>query len=286
MPLSGRPAGADRGDVGVRPSPVGVVGLIARMELPFSRTFGDALPALAAGNAAVDEARQQHAVQRVVGRLKCWRRPGPDWPRQVVAGSGTQLGPHLVDAADYVMFTGSSATGRTVAQRAGGRLIGSSMELGGKNAMIVLPDADPGGRSKVQNVVLFSNVGQLCISIERLFVHELIAQELTRRLVQRIGAMRLGTALDYSMDMGSLILVRSWTPSASRWTMRWPKGATVLTGGQASPDIGPYFFEPTLLSGVTEAMTSAPTRPSGRSSGVALPPPSKRYVGPTTATSD
>ena len=91
---------------------------------------------------------------------------------QVVTGSGSELGPPLIDGSDYVMFTGSTATGRTVAERAGRNLIGASMELGGKNAMIVLEDADLGRAVEGAERALYSNAGQLCISIERLFVHE------------------------------------------------------------------------------------------------------------------
>src|SRR5205085_7816184 len=91
---------------------------------------------------------------------------------QVVTGSGSELGPHIIDAANYMMFTGSTQTGRSVAERAGHNLIGASMELGGKNAMIVLADASIPRAVEGAERALFSNTGQLCISIERLFVHQ------------------------------------------------------------------------------------------------------------------
>ncbi len=234
--------------------PVGVVGLIAPWNYPFTLTFGDALPALAAGNAVVMKPDSSTPFTALWGAGVLDEAGLPTGLVQVVAGSGTQLGPHLVDGADYVMFTGSSATGRTVAQRAAGRLIGSSMELGGKNAMIVLPDADLERTVEGAERALFSNAGQLCISIERLFVHESIADELTRRLVQRIGGMRLGTELDYRVDMGSLISRSQLDTVREQVEDAVAKGAAVLAGGRPRPDIGPYFFEPTLLSGVTESM--------------------------------
>src|SRR3982750_267698 len=103
------------------------------------------------------------------------------------------------------MFTGSTATGGTVAEQAGRNLIGASMELGGKNAMVVLPDANLKRTVEGAERALFSNSGQLCISIERLFVHEWIADEFIAKLTERVRGMRLGAELDYGPDMGSLI---------------------------------------------------------------------------------
>ena len=174
---------------------------------------------------------------------------------QVVTGSGSELGPHLIDGSDYVMFTGSTATGRTVAEQAGRRLIGASMELGGKNAMIVLADADLARATEGAERALFSNAGQLCISIERLYVHESVADELTRRLAERVRAMRLGTELDYGPGMGSLISQAQLDTVRAHVDDAVGKGARVLAGGRARPDLGPYFFEPTVLEGAEEGMT-------------------------------
>src|SRR5205807_2320503 len=124
---------------------------------------------------------------------------------QVVTGSGSTLGPELIDRVDYVMFTGSTSVGRQVASQAAERLIPSSMELGGKNAMLVLSDASLARAVEGAERAMFSNAGQLCISIERCYVHESIADEFVRRLVERVGRMRLGAGLSYDYDMGSLI---------------------------------------------------------------------------------
>jgi succinate-semialdehyde dehydrogenase/glutarate-semialdehyde dehydrogenase len=235
--------------------PLGVVGLIAPWNYPFTLTLGDALPALAAGNAVVLKPDSQTPFTALWG-VDLLEQAG--FPRDlisVVAGSGSQLGPQIIDHADYMMFTGSSQTGRAVAQRAAGRLIGSSMELGGKNAMIVLPDADLGRTVEGAERAFFSNAGQLCISIERLLVHESIADEFTRRLVERANAIRLGTALDYTVGMGSLISQSQLDTVREHVDDAVAKGARVLTGGKHRPDIGPYFFEPTILSAVDETMT-------------------------------
>jgi succinate-semialdehyde dehydrogenase/glutarate-semialdehyde dehydrogenase len=153
------------------------------------------------------------------------------------------------------MFTGSTATGRTVAERAGHNLIGASMELGGKNAMIVLEDADLGRAVEGAERALFSNAGQLCISIERLFVHEAVADELTRRLTERIRAMKVSSVLDNSAAMGSLISRSQLETVTAHVDDAVAKGATVLAGGKARPDLGPYFYEPTLLEHTREGMT-------------------------------
>jgi succinate-semialdehyde dehydrogenase / glutarate-semialdehyde dehydrogenase len=174
---------------------------------------------------------------------------------QVVTGSGSELGPALIDGSDYVMFTGSTATGRTVAERAGRNLIGASMELGGKNALIVLEDADLGRAAEGAERALFSNAGQLCISIERLYVHEAIADEFTRRLTERVRAMKLSAALDYGASMGSLISRSQLDTVTAHVEDAVAKGATVLAGGKARPDLGPYFFEPTLLERARDGMT-------------------------------
>jgi succinate-semialdehyde dehydrogenase/glutarate-semialdehyde dehydrogenase len=153
------------------------------------------------------------------------------------------------------MFTGSTKTGRTVAEQAAGRLIGASMELGGKNAMIVLEDADLARAAEGAERALFSNAGQLCISIERLFVHEAIADEFTRRLVERVRKMRLGTELDYGPDMGSLISRSQLDTVRAHVEDAVGKGARVLAGGRPRPEVGPYFYEPTVLEGAQEGMT-------------------------------
>ncbi len=172
--------------------PLGVVGVIAPWNYPLTLSISDALPALAAGNGVVIKPDSQTPFTALWGASLLEQAGLPEGLLQVVTGSGSELGPTLIDAVDYMMFTGSTATGRTVAERAGRQLIGASMELGGKNAMIVLEDASLARAVDGAERALFSNSGQLCISIERLFVHEAIADEFTRRLVERTRSMRLG----------------------------------------------------------------------------------------------
>ena len=173
---------------------------------------------------------------------------------QVVLGDGPVVGPEVVRHADYVSFTGSTRTGREVAQGAAARLIGVSLELGGKNAMLVLEDADIEKAAAGAVRACFSSAGQLCISIERLYVHESIADVFLERFAARTKAMRLGKSLAYGADMGSLVGERQLETVTRHVEEAVSKGAKVVAGGVARPDIGPYFFEPTILDGVTEPM--------------------------------
>jgi succinate-semialdehyde dehydrogenase / glutarate-semialdehyde dehydrogenase len=235
--------------------PVGVVGIIAPWNYPLTLAVSDAIPAIAAGNAVVIKPDSQTPFTALWGFQLLEEAGLPAGLVQVVTGSGSELGPHLIDGSDYMMFTGSTATGRTVAERSGRNLIGASMELGGKNAMIVCEDASIARAVEGAERALFSNAGQLCISIERLFVHEAIADEFTRKLIDRVRGMKLGTGLDYSADMGSLISQSQLDTVDAHVDDAVSKGAQILAGGRARPDLGPYFYEPTLLAAVADGMT-------------------------------
>jgi succinate-semialdehyde dehydrogenase/glutarate-semialdehyde dehydrogenase len=129
------------------------------------------------------------------------------------------------------------------------------MELGGKNAMLVLADASLPRAVEGAERAMFSNSGQLCISIERLYVHESIASEFVQRLVERVRRMRLGAGLSYDYDMGSLISSEQLDAVRSHVDDAVARGARVLVGGRARPDLGPYFYEPTLLADVSSGMS-------------------------------
>jgi succinate-semialdehyde dehydrogenase/glutarate-semialdehyde dehydrogenase len=235
--------------------PVGVVGIISPWNYPLTLSMGDAVPALAAGNAVVIKADSKTPFSALRGMALLEEAGLPAGLMQVITGSGSKLGPELIDRVDFVMFTGSTATGREVASRAAARLIPSSMELGGKNAMLVLEDASLSRAVEGAERALFSNAGQLCISVERLLVHEAIAPEFTERLVRRVQRMRLGAGLSYEYDMGSLISAEQLATVQAHVEDAVSKGARVLAGGRARPDLGPYFYEPTLLEGARAGMT-------------------------------
>ncbi len=234
--------------------PVGVVGIITPWNYPITLSISDAVPALAAGNAVVVKADTQTPFAALWGAARLEEAGLPRDLIQIVTGSGSELGPELIGRVNYIMFTGSTGVGRTVASQAAERLIPASMELGGKNAMLVLEDADLDRAVEGAERALFSNSGQLCISIERLLVHESVADEFTRRLVERTREMKLGSHLSFEDDMGSLISQDQLDTVREHLDDAVGKGAKVLVGGNPRPDLGPYFHEPTLLAEVNEDM--------------------------------
>ncbi|WP_327317317.1 succinic semialdehyde dehydrogenase [Streptomyces sp. NBC_01235] len=235
--------------------PRGVVGQIAPWNYPLELSVGDALPAFVAGNAVVMKPDTETCLTALWARDLLVEAGLPADVFQVVIGEGAVVGPEVVRHADYVSFTGSTRTGREVAQGAAARLVGVSLELGGKNAMLVLEDADIEKAAAGAVRACFSSAGQLCISIERLYVHEAIADAFVERFAARTRAMRLGTSLAYGAEMGSLVGERQLETVTRHVEEAVAKGAKVVAGGVARPDIGPYFFEPTILDGVTEPMS-------------------------------
>ncbi|MFJ7271580.1 succinic semialdehyde dehydrogenase [Streptomyces sp. NPDC099050] len=234
--------------------PRGVIGQIAPWNYPLELSIGDALPAFVAGNAVVMKPDTETALTALWARDLMIEAGLPAEVFQIVLGEGPVVGPELVRRADYVSFTGSTRTGREVAQGAAARLIGVSLELGGKNAMLVLRDADVEKAAAGAVRACFSSAGQLCISIERLYVHASIADEFVARFAARTKAMRLGSSLAYGADMGSLAGERQLEAVQRHVDDAVAKGATLVTGGVARPDIGPLFYEPTILDGVESAM--------------------------------
>lgn len=235
--------------------PRGVAGFIAPWNYPLTLGFTDAIPALIAGNAVVIKP-DSHTPFSVLWAIDLLEQAGvPGDLMQVVTGPGPLLGKAIVDSVDFLMFTGNTATGRIVAGQAAARLIECSMELGGKNAMIVLDDADVDHTVRGALVACFSNAGQLCISMERMYVQSAIYDSFVGRFAAAAKAMRLGTELDYSAEMGSLISAKQLAAVSAHVDEAVAKGARVLAGGRARPDIGPYFYEPTILENVDERMS-------------------------------
>ncbi|MFD1931407.1 MULTISPECIES: succinic semialdehyde dehydrogenase [Nonomuraea] len=234
--------------------PKGVVALISPWNYPLSLGVGDVVPALLAGNAVVHKPDTQTSQSTLwtIDLLAELGMPREIW--QVVLGDPADIGDALMDGADYVAFTGSTRGGRKIAEESAKRLIGCSLELGGKNPMIVLDDADLDVAAQGAIRACFTNAGQLCISIERLYVHESIFDAFADRLVRQVEGMKLGAGRDWSIQMGSLTSQRQLDGVVAHVTDAVDKGAKVLTGGRARPDLGPLFYEPTVLTGVTEDM--------------------------------
>jgi succinate-semialdehyde dehydrogenase/glutarate-semialdehyde dehydrogenase len=128
------------------------------------------------------------------------------------------------------------------------------MELGGKNPLLVLPDARLGAAVRGAVRGICANTGQLCVGIERVYVHEAVYDSFAPRLAEALRRVSLGATLDFSVDMGSLVSADQLAKVSAHVDDAVGKGAEVLAGGRARPDVGPYFYEPTLLAGVTEDM--------------------------------
>jgi succinate-semialdehyde dehydrogenase/glutarate-semialdehyde dehydrogenase len=234
--------------------PKGVVGIVSPWNYPLTLAVSDAIPAFIAGNAVVHKPDTQTALTALWARSLAVEAGLPEALWQVVLGDGPTIGGAVVDGGDYVCFTGSTRVGREVAEKCGRRLVGASLELGGKNPMIVLADADVDRAAEGAVRDCFANSGQLCVSMERMYVVAGAFDAFVDRFVQRVKGLELGTSLDYQPDMGSLISGAQLARVAAHVDDAVSKGATVLAGGRARPDIGPYFYEPTVLTGVTEDM--------------------------------
>ncbi|MFD1587660.1 succinic semialdehyde dehydrogenase [Halorientalis brevis] len=237
----------------VRHHPVGVVGIISPWNYPLALSISDAIPALIAGNGVVFKTAAETSVTALKA-LELLEEAGlPADLCQVVTGRGSELGEPLIDRVDYLTFTGSTETGRTVAAQAGRNLIDCSLELGGKNPMLILDDADVD--VAVQGAIdgSFTNAGQLCLSAERIYVHETVADAFTERFVAETETLHLGVGYDWKTDVGSLTSEAHLEKVEAHVEDAVDAGATVLAGGEARPDVGPYVFEPTILTDVPES---------------------------------
>lgn len=230
--------------------PLGLVGLISPWNYPLTLAAGDAIPALVAGNAVLHKPDSQTALTTLLARDMAVEAGLPPAAWQVVTGDGPEIGTAVIDTADHVLFTGSTATGRLVGERAGRRLIRAELELGGKNAMIVCDDARMAAAVAGAVRGAFNSAGQLCLSIERIYLHDSIADEFTSRLVSAVRELTLGAGFDFRSDVGSLVGATQLATVRAHVQDAVAQGATVLAGGRSRPEIGPYFFEPTVLTGV------------------------------------
>lgn len=236
----------------VRYQPKGVVGVIAPWNYPMTLAVSDAIAALLAGNAVVLKPDSQTPYCALACVELLYEAGLPRDLFAVVPGQGSVVGTALVENTDYLMFTGSTATGSLLAEQAGRRLIGFSAELGGKNPMIVAAGANLREVADAAVRACFANSGQLCISIERIYVEESIAAEFTRIFGERVRAMTLRGGYEFGVEMGSLISEDQVKAVSSHVDDAVAKGATVVAGGRARPDLGPLFYEPTVLTNVPE----------------------------------
>lgn len=244
----------DRVKVAYRP--VGVVGVISPWNFPFMLSITDAIPAMLAGNTVVNKPASLTPLSVHWARNKLIEAGLPEGVFQVVTGPGSELGDTLIDHVDSIMFTGSAATGRHVAERAAGRLIPFSLELGGKNALLVLPDANMKHAARVAVEGAFNNCGQVCVNWERVYIHKDIYDRFLAELLRQVQGVRLGSDGGFDIDLGSLISGGQLEVVEEHLQDATAKGARILYGGKRRPDLGPLFYEPTIVEGVTPDMVA------------------------------
>ncbi|WP_028045003.1 succinic semialdehyde dehydrogenase [Cellulomonas sp. URHE0023] len=232
--------------------PVGVVGIVAPWNFPLTLTLGDVLPALVAGNAVILRPDPQTSLTSL-WTVELLEEAGvPDGLFQVVVGDGS-IGAAVTEHVDHLSFTGSTRTGRIVAAQAGSLLVPATLELGGKNPMYVAPDVDVEVAAEGAVRACFVGTGQVCVSIERIYVHQDVADEFTAAFVRRTRELRLGSGLDYRSDVGSLASAAQLATVVEHVEDAVGHGANVLAGGLHRSDLGPWFYEPTILADVPDA---------------------------------
>ena len=207
--------------------PKGVVGIIAPWNFPFATGLSDAIPALMAGNGIVLKPDNKTALSPLYGVSLLEEAGLPDGLFQVVCGEGPDVGPTLIDNANYVMFTGSTATGRVIGERAGRNLIGCCLELGGKNPMIVLEDANLD--EVVQGALFgaFGNTGQICMHIERMYLPDVQLRRVQGAVRRRRRGAAARRVVRLRAGVGSLVSVDHKDRVASHVEDAVAKGATV-----------------------------------------------------------
>jgi acyl-CoA reductase-like NAD-dependent aldehyde dehydrogenase len=249
-----------------RREPVGVVGVIGPWNNPLINSYGDAIPALAAGNAVLLKPSEHTPLTALLMQTMAAECGWPEDVFQVVTGARA-TGEALVDEVDFVMFTGSTRTGRAVAARAAARLVPCSLELGGKDALIVLADAP---LERAVNVAVHGalfNAGQVCTSVERVYVESGLYDQFVALAAARIGELRTGASHGLgSTDIGAITFPGQLDVIEEHLRDAQARGARIVSGGVVTRAPG-RFVEPTLLVDVDHTMrcmreeTFGPTLP-------------------------
>lgn len=235
--------------------PYGIVGIISPWNYPFSVPSVQTLTALATGNAVALKPSEFTPFSSLeLQRLLRAAGLDPDL-LQVITGDGAAGAALLSTGIHKLVFTGSVATGKRVAQAAAARLLPVVLELGGKDPMIVLEDADVDVASSAAVWGAFMNAGQTCLSVERCYVHERIYAKFLEACVAKTGKLRLGHGTEAEIDIGPMIHERQLRTVQAHVEDALARGARLLAGGKSLPELGPNFFAPTILADVDHSMT-------------------------------
>jgi acyl-CoA reductase-like NAD-dependent aldehyde dehydrogenase len=251
----------------VRYEPLGLIGVIGPWNYPLTNSFGDCIPALAAGNSVILKPSEITPLTSLL-MAEALRECGlPENVLQIATGRG-ETGAALIEHVDMIMFTGSTRTGRKVAEAAARRLIPASLELGGKDPMIVLADADLERAANFATYYSMQNAGQTCISIERAYVEAPVYDEFVAKVSEKVRALRVGKPEGFgTVEVGAITFPPQLQTIEDHVADAVDKGARVLTGGHALDTNGGRFYEPTVIVDVDHTMkcmteeTFGPTLP-------------------------
>jgi acyl-CoA reductase-like NAD-dependent aldehyde dehydrogenase len=234
--------------------PLGVVAILAPWNYPLAIPMAELIPALLAGNAVVLKPSELTPwTGSAIGEL-CVRAGLPEGLVQIAQG-GSATGAALIDAApDKVFFTGSVETGRQIAAACAVKLIPSVLELGGKDPMVVLADADLDVASSAAVWGSFMNCGQACLSVERVYVDQAVAAKFTDLCVAKTKKLRVGPSSDLDADIGPLIRPRQLERVERQLHDAVERGAKILVGGSRRTELGPTFLDPAVVTHVDESM--------------------------------
>src|SRR4051794_39220705 len=251
----------------VRYEPLGVIGVIGPWNYPLNNSFGDCIPALAAGNAVVLKPSEITPLTSLLMAEMLSECGLPEGVFQVATGRG-ETGAALVDQVDMIMFTGSMATGKKVMAKAAETLTPVGLELGGKDPMIVLEDADLERAANAAVHYSMQNTGQTCISVERVNVEEPVYDQFVGKVEQKMRKLRNGVpGGPGETDVGAITSPPQLELIDEHVKDAVSKGARVLVGGKRGANGSGDFYEPTLLVDVDHSMecmmeeTFGPTLP-------------------------
>ena len=235
-------------------NPLGVVAIISPWNYPFSIPMAQVIPALATGNAVLLKPSELTPwCGQLVGEL-VEQAQFPAGLVQVLQGCG-DLGAAIIEAGpDKVYFTGSVATGQRIAETCAKKLIPSVLELGGKDAMIVLADADLEVASSAAVWGGFMNCGETCISVERIYVEQPAAARFTQLCVEKTKKLRVGPSTEPDAEIGPMIRLAQLEKVEAQLHDATERGARILTGGNRRPDLGASFLQPAVVTNVDHSM--------------------------------
>lgn len=234
--------------------PFGLIGIISPWNYPFSIPSTEALAALVAGNAVVLKPSELTTLCALQLGTLLHEAGVPKDIFQVLPGDGP-TGVALINSEiDKIIFTGSVPTGKRVAQSAAARLLPAVLELGGKDPMLVLDDADVDVASSGAVWGAFVNAGQACLSVERCYVHRSLYEQFAQECTRKAERLHVGNGMDEQTDVGPLIHERQLAIVEAHVEDARERGARVLTGGTRLNDLGPNFYAPTVMTEVTHEM--------------------------------